>query len=241
LTPLVCLWATAGSGHRNRAGAPRPRSRRSPSRQTCPVRAFPARRGRSRSRRFDLAGEPVTTRSHHRPTQLVQQRPRRLVAAQAEQPLQAESADAVLCARDIPGSLEPGRQRQPRVGEDRSRRDRVIRAAARTAEIPPLAHPPRLLRHPAAGISARLRTPPGAADRGPGTGEPSLGIHSLGHRHAGHGRGLTPFLSESVLARLRTNRQPTGVRSRSPAARDMAGLWPFVRSGHGRGLELVSN
>src|SRR5262245_28497174 len=94
---------------------------------------------------FDLAREPVAARSHHRPAQLGQQRPGALVASQAERPLQPGCAHPVFGARQIPAGREPGRQRQLRVGEDRPRRDRVIHPAARTAQIPSLAHPPRPL------------------------------------------------------------------------------------------------
>src|SRR6266498_2861400 len=93
---------------------------------------------------FDLAGELVTPWAHYCPAQLVQQRPRGPVAAEAEQPLQAERAHAVLRAGHVPGGGKPGRQRQPPISEDRSRRHRLIGAAART-EIPTLAHPPRPL------------------------------------------------------------------------------------------------
>src|SRR5919106_3088054 len=91
---------------------------------------------------LDLTGQLLTAGTDHRSPQLVQQRPRALVAAQAEQALQTERAHPVLGAGQVPRGGEPGRERQPRVREDRPSRDRAIRPAVSAAEIATLAHPP---------------------------------------------------------------------------------------------------
>ena len=91
---------------------------------------------------LDLAREPVAIGPNHRPAQLVEQRPGRLIASHSEHPLQRERAHTVFRAGRIPRSLEPGRERQTRVGEDRPGRDRGVQPTAGAAEIPSLAHPP---------------------------------------------------------------------------------------------------
>jgi hypothetical protein len=70
---------------------------------------------------LELAGEPVPARAHHRPPELVQPRPRGLVGAERERPLQAERAHAALLVRDVPSGSEPERQRRAGAGEDRAR------------------------------------------------------------------------------------------------------------------------
>src|SRR5260370_8261666 len=59
----------------------------------------------------------------------MQHRPSGLVAAKTQNTLQAQSADAVLLARDLPHGSEPDRQRQMAVLKDGARRDRHLIAA----------------------------------------------------------------------------------------------------------------
>ena len=80
---------------------------------------------------LDLVSEPISARSHHRAAKLVQPSPGRLVAAQAEHPLQAKGADALLLVGHVPGGGEPGPERTPRVLEDRPRRDRGLSGSLR--------------------------------------------------------------------------------------------------------------
>ena len=108
---------------------------------------------------LDLAGELVAARTHHRPPELVQPRPRRFVGAELERPLQPKRADTALLVGDLPGGREPERKRRARAGEDRARRRRgapVTRATAQQA----IAHPP------AVGTSAgRAGEPSGQRNR----------------------------------------------------------------------------
>src|SRR5665647_2156490 len=60
---------------------------------------------------FNLAGQSITSRSYHGPTQLVQPRPSRFVAAQAKCPLQPKGAHAILLAGDEPHREKPRTQR----------------------------------------------------------------------------------------------------------------------------------
>ena len=75
---------------------------------------------------LDFAGQPVATRTHHGPPQLVKPRPGRLVAAEPKDPLQAKGACAVLLRRHPPHRLEPQTQRAASPVEDRARRDRRL-------------------------------------------------------------------------------------------------------------------
>ena len=72
------------------------------------------------------ASKPVTTRSDHRPAQLVKPRPRRHIAAQTQDALQPQSAGPVLLAGDIPDRPEPLLQRLASPLEDRPRRHRHL-------------------------------------------------------------------------------------------------------------------
>src|SRR5271169_1102433 len=65
----------------------------------------------------------VTSRAHHSPAQLMQHRPCRLIAAQAQDALQAQRANAILLAGDLPHGAEPYRQRHVAVLQDGSRGD----------------------------------------------------------------------------------------------------------------------
>src|SRR5260370_14618105 len=68
----------------------------------------------------------------------MQHRPSGLVAAKTQNTLQAQSADAVLLARDLPHGPEPDRQRQMAVLKNGARRDRhLIPALVAAPAIPP--------------------------------------------------------------------------------------------------------
>jgi hypothetical protein len=56
----------------------------------------------------------------HRPPQLVQHRPGRLIRAETERTLQAQRTHAAGLLRHIPERLQPLRQRQPRLVENRA-------------------------------------------------------------------------------------------------------------------------
>jgi len=71
----------------------------------------------------------------------VQHRPRRLVGADLQRPLEAERRDPVLLRGEQPTGREPHRQRRARAVEDRARRRRRARTAAR-AHPPPVTQPP---------------------------------------------------------------------------------------------------
>jgi hypothetical protein len=90
---------------------------------------------------LDLASEPIAAGPDHRASELMQQRPGRLVAPEAEHTLERERAHPVLRAGRIPGRRKPGHKRQPRVGEDRPRRCRGAPVAGRAAQQT-IAHPP---------------------------------------------------------------------------------------------------
>lgn len=66
------------------------------------------------------------------PAQFMQPSPGRLIAAQAQHPLQPQSADAVLPSGHPPHGPEPSRERSVRILEDRSRRDRNLVVASGT-------------------------------------------------------------------------------------------------------------
>src|SRR5665213_1580903 len=75
------------------------------------------------------AREQLTAREDHRASELVQPRPRRLIAPQPEDPLQAQRGNALLLVHDIPDRREPAHQRRASPGEDRPGRDRALRPA----------------------------------------------------------------------------------------------------------------
>ena len=66
---------------------------------------------------FDNALQPLTTGTNHRPTQFVQQCPRRAVAPQPQHPLQAQSAGPTFLAGHVPERFEPHAQGQMSVRE----------------------------------------------------------------------------------------------------------------------------
>lgn len=83
--------------------------------------------------RSDLAGKTIATVPHHRPTQLVQPGPSRLVAAEPQLSLEAQSTHAVLLAGEEPHRQKPRLQRFARVLENRARRQRPLPFAGATS------------------------------------------------------------------------------------------------------------
>src|SRR5450755_4335781 len=61
---------------------------------------------------FDGAPQTLTTGTNHGSTQLVQQRPRRLIASDSKFPLQPQSTDSILLACEMPHCSEPECQRE---------------------------------------------------------------------------------------------------------------------------------
>ena len=72
-----------------------------------------------------------------RGVELVQPRPRRLVASQTQGSLQPQGAHPTLLVGDPPHRPKPRRQRRPRVLEDRPRRHRGLVGAVRALPPPP--------------------------------------------------------------------------------------------------------
>jgi hypothetical protein len=91
---------------------------------------------------LDGAGEQLAAGQHHRAAQLVQPRPRGLVAAESEHALQAERADALLLVDDVPDRREPALQRQSAAVEDRPGGHRRLVPAQRAAAQPATDRPP---------------------------------------------------------------------------------------------------
>ena len=92
---------------------------------------------------LDVARQPVPARPNHRSAELVQPRPRRLVAPQAQGSLQPQGAHPTLLVGDPPHRPKPRRQRGSGVLKNRPRRHRGLVGAAR-ALPPPLPDAPRL-------------------------------------------------------------------------------------------------
>ena len=133
---------------------------------------------------LDRPGEQLTAGQHHRAAQLVQPRPRRLVAAEAEHPLQPERADAVLLVDHVPDRREPAPQRQPATVEDRPGGDRGLVSADRAAAQPAANRPPVAADRPAEATHEPL-APADAlevAQTRPLVGEPRPSAHG---RYAG--------------------------------------------------------
>jgi hypothetical protein len=78
------------------------------------------------------ARQPIAVRPNHRAPQLVQPRPRGLLAAQAQHLLQRQGAGTGLRAGDGPHRAKPCRQRGSCVLKDRARRPRRLAAALGT-------------------------------------------------------------------------------------------------------------
>src|ERR1700687_331156 len=72
---------------------------------------------------FDGAPQTLTTGTNHGSTQLVQQRPRRLIASDSKFPLQPQSADPILLACEMPHCSEPECQREVAVLKNSARKD----------------------------------------------------------------------------------------------------------------------
>src|SRR5208337_2625406 len=87
------------------------------------------------------ATERVPSGADHRPAQLVQPGPGRLVAAEAENTLQPQSADAVLLVGDVPHRHEPGSQRLAGVLKDRPGGQRRLPLATTAVQQPPRRRP----------------------------------------------------------------------------------------------------
>src|ERR1039457_1237192 len=78
---------------------------------------------------LDNAIQSVAARANHGPAQLMQHRPGRLVAAQAEYPLKTQGTHTVLLAGDLPHGAKPDRQRYVTVLKDGPRSDRHLVSA----------------------------------------------------------------------------------------------------------------
>jgi hypothetical protein len=105
------------------------------------------------------ARQPIAVRPNHRAPQLVQPRPRGLLAAQAQHLLQRQGAGTGLRAGDGPHRAKPCRQRGSCVLKDRARRPR--RLAACTWHIATgLCAPARLSLRRTAGSASRPATAP---------------------------------------------------------------------------------
>ena len=85
--------------------------------------------------------QPITSRPHHSTTQFVQPRPRGLVAAQTQNPLQTQGAGTRLQRRHPPDGAKPEHQRLVRVLEDRSGCHGGMIAAGRTNDQVSVRHP----------------------------------------------------------------------------------------------------
>jgi len=87
------------------------------------------------------AGQSISARPHQYRPQSMQDRPRGLVRADLQRPLQTQRGDTVLAGGEQPTEGEPHRQRRARPVEDRARRRRGAHLAAGALE-PPIAQPP---------------------------------------------------------------------------------------------------
>jgi len=85
---------------------------------------------------LDGAGEPISSGPHHRTPQLVQPRPRRLIAAQPKNPLHSSRTGAVLLAGHPPDGAKPQHKRFSRPFKDGSGNDRGLIVTSRTAYQP---------------------------------------------------------------------------------------------------------
>src|SRR3990172_694201 len=97
---------------------------------------------------LDGTEKQMPTRPDHRTAQLVQPRPRRLIAAKPQFPLEPERTDPVLLAGDEPHRQKPHPQWLAGAFEDRPGRQRCLLAAG-PAPQPPSRHHPWFPRHPA--------------------------------------------------------------------------------------------
>ena len=90
---------------------------------------------------LDHPGQPVPARAHQHLPQPVQHRPRRLVRADLQRPLQVLSGDPVLGRGEQPAGVKPHRQRRAGLVEDGARRQRGP-GAATAALDPAVTKPP---------------------------------------------------------------------------------------------------
>ncbi len=93
---------------------------------------------------LDRTGQQIPPGPDHRPAQLVQPSPSRLVTAEPKLPLQPECADPNLLAGHEPDRQKPHPQRFAGGLEDRARRQRCLAPACPTPQ-PSSRHRPRLL------------------------------------------------------------------------------------------------
>src|SRR5713101_1533666 len=112
---------------------------------------------------FHDALQALATRTDHRTTQFVEHGPGGFITPQAQDPLQSQSADAVLLAGYLPHGAEPSRQGQMTVLKDRARGDRHLVSTLATAPAGTSHRPCRLARAsrtypsggPAQGVQVR--------------------------------------------------------------------------------------
>jgi len=107
---------------------------------------------------LDLAAETIAAGADHRSPQLMQPCPGCLVAAQAEHPLQARRADAVLLAGDEPHGEKPHPQRLARILQYSPGRQRCLPVAGATAQQV-ARHLPRLAGRRAVRADKAIRPP----------------------------------------------------------------------------------
>ena len=91
---------------------------------------------------FDDSSQPISTRTHHRSSELVQHGPSRFIATKAQDLLQPQGTHSVLLAGDVPHCPKPSCERQVTVLENRSSRDRHLVSATST-QPQPSTHRPR--------------------------------------------------------------------------------------------------
>ena len=127
---------------------------------------------------LDRTGQQIPPGPDHRPAQLVQPSPSRLVTAEPKLPLQPECADPNLLAGHEPHRQKPHPQRFVGGLEDRARRQRCLAAACPTPQ-PSSRHRPRLLGRAAmaADESVRPSQTPNVIAAGLVTAEPF--VHRL--------------------------------------------------------------
>src|ERR1700683_5161631 len=83
---------------------------------------------------FDGAPQTLTTGTNHGSTQLVQQRPRCLIASDSKFPLQPQSTDPILLACEMPHCSEPECQREVAVLKNSARKDINLPPTRRTQQ-----------------------------------------------------------------------------------------------------------
>src|SRR5271168_5210321 len=83
---------------------------------------------------FDGTPQTLTTGTNHGSTQLVQQRPCRLIASDSKFPLQPQSTDPILLACEMPHCSEPECQREVAVLKNSARKDINLPPTRRTQQ-----------------------------------------------------------------------------------------------------------